>query len=107
MMAGATDFHHVNLGRVFALLAAILAARSRRAAARLARALVLRLVVSHFRVTSFNCSPSVGNVCVSQVSTREAIEVKPIAECGFRIADCHETGFSRRCPASCAEEKLR
>ena len=54
MMAGAADFHHVNLGRVLALLAAILAALLGGATTGLARALVLRPLVRHLSLPPFS-----------------------------------------------------
>ena len=47
VVAGAADLHHVNLGRVLTLLATVLAALRRLAAAGFARALVLSLLVCH------------------------------------------------------------
>src|SRR2546423_10558489 len=49
MMAGAAYLHHVNLGRVLTLLAAILAVLGRLAAARLARALLPLILVRHLK----------------------------------------------------------
>src|SRR5947209_7245618 len=49
MMAGAAYLHHVNLGRVLTLLAAILAVLRRLAAARLARALLPLILVRHLK----------------------------------------------------------
>src|ERR1700760_1000165 len=100
MMTGAADLHHVNLGRVLALLAAILAALRRRTTARRARALALRLFVSHFRVTSFNCSSRSGNVCVSQVSTRDAAKVKPKIKDGRRKDERKSNCLNFRLPSS-------
>ena len=48
-MAGAAYLHHVNLGRVLTLLAAILAVLRRGAAARLARALLPLSLVRHLK----------------------------------------------------------
>src|SRR5438270_2114751 len=54
VVTGAADFHHVNLGRVLALLAAILAVLRRGATTRRARALVLRLLVRHLNPPPFS-----------------------------------------------------
>ena len=70
VVAGAADLHHVNLGRVLTLLAAILAALRRGAAAGLSRALVLRLLVSHLVPPS--CKRRGRGCYVTQVSSRRA-----------------------------------
>ena len=70
VVAGATDLHHVNLGRVLALLAAILAVLGRAAAAGFARALVRILLVSHLVPPS--CKRRGRGRLVPQVSSRRA-----------------------------------
>src|SRR5919205_1660798 len=49
VVAGAAYLHHVDLGRVLALLATVLAVLRRGAAAGLTRALVLTVLVGHLR----------------------------------------------------------
>src|SRR5437763_5020367 len=70
MMAGAADLHHVNLGRVFALLAAILAVLRRGATAGRARALVLRLLVRHLNLPPFFDSSRSGSFAPSFIPRR-------------------------------------
>ena len=70
VVAGAAYLHHVNLGRVLTLLAAILAALRRGAAAGLSRALVLRLLVSHLVPPS--CKRRGRGCFMPQVSSRRA-----------------------------------
>ncbi|MDT7688090.1 MAG: hypothetical protein QOE46_849 [Acidobacteriota bacterium] len=76
VMAGAADLHHVNLGRVLALLAAILAALRRGATTGLARTLLLLTLVRHLNllISSTRCS---GRGILTQVSTRDPAKVKP------------------------------
>jgi hypothetical protein len=75
VMAGAADLHHVNLGRVLALFAAILAVLRRGAAASLTRALSLFLV-SHLEHSS-SFESLLSGCCLPLVSTRNAAKVKP------------------------------
>src|SRR5215203_2704132 len=69
VMTGAADLHHVNLGRVLALLAAILAALRSRTAAGLARALLL-LLVRHLNLHVLFDSTGPGEFSLSFVPAR-------------------------------------
>src|SRR2546423_7545541 len=84
MMAGAAYLHHVNLGRVLTLLAAILAVLGRLAAARLARALLPLILVRHLKPPPLSSRRGRELLGPSFNPRRQRSQ----AHCGMRNSDC-------------------
>lgn len=101
VMTATADLHYANLGRILALLAAILAALRRSASACFARALIACLLVCHFNQPPLS-GAFVGRVCLARLFGAacrlqfKPYRVKPYRAPRFLLSFWHNWRSSRK-----------